>query len=197
MRIIDEIVSDVKYKKYKDKFIRFRVSPVMATVARGDDGINIIKLVNSCSNYNDLKDSIIVDLLGPRENDFLIFSLLFGLFFDTFNLYSYMYINPELRRNIALLEPNCSGTRDFFKEKDNEISSYFEEEHGIDIDTYHKIIDSLFEVRDYDGDFYNNPIIIDISKILMGWTISHKFTSCRELIELFDRENEINRKKTV
>lgn len=197
MRIIEDVVSDIKYKIYRDKFIRFRVSPVMATVTRGDDSIDIIKLVNNSSDYNYLKDSIIVDLLGPRENDFLISSLLFGLYFDTFNLYSYMYINPDLRRDIAILEINSSETRKFFDENEREISSYFEEEYGIDTETYHRIINSLFEVRENEGNFYNNPIIVDISKILMGWTISQKFTSCRELIELFDSKNEINRKKTV
>ena len=119
MRIIDEIVSDVKYKKYKDRFLELSVSPVLATVARSDDGINIIKMVNDSYDYDYLKDSIIVDLLGPRENDYLIFSLLFGLYFDVFNLYNYMYIEPEVRREIVSKEINANLTKEFFKRYEN------------------------------------------------------------------------------
>lgn len=197
MRVIDEIVSDIKYKKYKDRFLKLSVSPVLATVACSDDGINIIKMVNDSYDYDYLKDSIIVDLLGPRENDYLIFSLLFGLYFDVFNLYNYMYIEPEVRREIVSKEINANLTKEFFKRYESQLLSYFEEVHGIDSETYHKMINLLFEIREFDSQYYNNPIIVDISKILMGYTLSGKFIGCSELIELFDRENEINRKKTV
>lgn len=197
MRIIDDIVSDFRYNKYKDKFIKYRVSPIMATVINSDDGINIIKLVNRSQDYSYLKDSIIVDLLGPRENDYLIFSLLFGLYFDVFNLYNYIYVSPEVRRDIAITDPNSSYTKNIFKENDSDIFSYFKEKYGLDREDYDRLVKSLFEVNSQESILYNSPIIVDMGKILMGSTLQGSFSSCSELIELFDRKNEINTKKLV
>lgn len=197
MRIIDDIVCDFRYKKYKDRFLKFRVSPIMVTVINSDDGINIIKLVNKSQDYINLKDLIIVDLLGPRENDYLIFSLLFGLYFDVFNLYNYIYVSPEVRRDIAITDPNSSYTKNIFKENDSDIFSYFKEKYGLDREDYDRLVKSLFEVNSQESILYNSPIIVDMGKILMGSTLQGSFSSCSELIELFDRKNEINTKKLV
>lgn len=197
MGIVDGIVKDYKYNKYKDEFIKFRVSPVMATVSNSDDGINIIKLVRESQNYDFLKDSIIVDLLGPRENDYLIFSLLFGLYFDTFNLYNYRYINPEVRRDIAITEPNRVSTKKIIEDNDLELFLYFQEKYGIGREEYDLLIKYLFDISIHDSIYYNNSIIVDFSKILMGFTLNGSFTTCQELIDLFDRKNENNYKKLV
>lgn len=197
MRIIDDMIMEYRYKKYKDKFTRFNVAPIMATVFHSDDGINIIKMVNSSRNYEYFKDSIIVDLLGPRENDFQIFNLLMGLYFDVFNLYGYMYIDPDVRRDIAVNDINKDKTLDFLNSHEEELFLYFEEEYGIDKETFSKIKKELFSLNDYDSYLYNSPIIYDIGKILMGYTLSGKFLGCRELIEFFDTKNAIKYKKTI
>lgn len=197
MGIIDDIVRDYKYNKYKDEFIKFRVSPVIAAVPNSDDGINLIKMVNDSDNYDNLKDSIIVDLLGPRENDYLIFSLLFGLYFDTFNLYNYKYINPEVRRDIAITEPNCFSTKKIIEDNDFALFLYFEEKYGIVREEYDLLIKSLFDINIGDSSYYNSRIVEDLGKILMGFTLNGSFTTCEELIDLFDRKNENNLKKLV
>lgn len=197
MRIIDDMVSDFRYKKYKDKFLRFNVSPAMARFFNADDGINIIKMVNGCKDFFVLKDTIIVDLLGPRKNDFLISSLLFGLYFDAFNLYSYMYIDPEVRREIAICDLNKEKTELFFRENDIELFSYFSEKYGIDRNEYNSFIKSLFQVTLDDNELYNSKIIKDVEKMLMGWTLCGRFTSCDQLIEAFNNINENNIKKAI
>lgn len=197
MRIIDDMICEYRYKKYKDKFTRFNVSPMMATVFWSDDGINIIKMVNKSRDYNYLKDTIIVDLLGPRENDFQIFNLLIGLYFDVFNLYSYMYVDPDVRREVAVSDIDKDKTLDFFNSHDRELFLYFEEKYGIDIEMFKKIKNALFSINDNDNYLYNSPIIYDIGKILMGYTLSGKFLGCQELIDFFDTKNAIKYKKTI
>ncbi len=188
MRLFKELKDD-QTKSYKDRCEAFRISEQLLMERKEKDAISIAKLVEKSKDFENLKENIREELLNDKETDYFHFSLLFGLYFDVFNSYPYLYISPEVRKIILKKEIKNSITRDFLSKNQSLLEKYFSEQYGIDSDFYHSIVDSLFQVNHQNSILYHPDIIMDIGKILMGYSLSDSFFGCKEAINSFEDKN--------
>lgn len=183
---------------YGERAVKLGVSKGMLSGRLASDGINIVKLISSSTSPEDFRRRVIESLDDDRNTDYLHFSLIMGLYFGCFNLYNYMYICPDDRKKIVGSSPSRSDTMYFIKKYWNVLCEYFSDKYGIKPDELKKIISQMLFIVDSDDvkvKFYNNDIVKDIGKILMGVSLSNEFIGCREAIEFFDESNKNNIRK--
>ena len=201
MRIIDDFENEVKESVYKNKAKLCSVSTLMLRGRNSSDGISIIKLLRASKNKIQFDDLVKSELLKDRNTDFYDFSLLMGQFFGVYNLYSYEFVDKESRTKIVSSNISSEYTNMFFDKYNDKVFEYISYNHSISHDDYINLIGKMFMVVN-DYSIYNNSVVKDIGKILMGnylYAMDYfdgnfeNLIDCNEAINYFDNCNKKNR----
>ena len=186
---IEDFENSIRWNLYGKKCKELNVSREVLFGRRYDDGIHLEKIISQSFDYDQFVNNVSHELIRSKNTDYLHFSLIMGLYFDCFHLYNFMYISPEVLKDVV---PTISGgidTMRFLKNHEYEIFSYLEEKYGISYEKYTYLINKLFDVSEYDQSFYNSNIVRDIGMILMGNSLGKHFYSCQDAIDLFNKRN--------
>lgn len=205
MRVIDEIIDDIKIKKYGKLAHKLKTSLMMLTGSKNENGIKLEDLmVESKGDFFYYQDLIEKSLLEDYQLDFLDFSLLMGKFFGVYNEYCFIYIKKDIRKKIATNKKiNRENTMLILEENFNEIFKYFKDKFFLTKEEFIEFISSFFVVRD-NYNLYNNKMVNELAFILMGnylyleYSISEKnFCGCLESIEYFQNVNNSLNKSQI
>ena len=188
----DSLVVDI----YGRKALSIGVSYDLLVGSNGEGGINILSMIKKSKTKEDFDKLAIDEIIKVRNTDFYHYSLLMGQYFGIYNIYSYVYVEQDSREFIMKSNPNFFKTKKFIEEHDKEIFQYINSTYSVDYDFYGEVLERIFNIN-YDNSIYNNDVVKDISKILMGndlYNIRNNgtgFIGCREAIDYFEKQNEI------
>ena len=199
MRFIESYENDFRLFLYGKKAKQLKVSEFMLTGRSGVNDIKIGKLISTSKDNEELRNNVCNELLKETNTDYLHFSLIMGLYFGCFNLYNYLYIKPSVRKKIVESNPNRKDTMNFIILHYSSILEYFHDKYGIDDYTLKSIISRMLfciDNEDIYTSLYNNYVTREIGLILMGVSLSDKFTSCSDAINSFYEKNEDCKLKT-
>ena len=201
MRIIDDIENNIREKLYKGKSEICLVSPLLIRGRVASDGISIPKLLKYSNKKVEFDTLVKQELTSDRKTDFYDFSLLMGQFFGVYNLYSYQYIDRDSRNKLVNSKVDKEYTKKIFDKYNDKIFDYISIVHNISYSKYSDLIDKMFRVVN-DYSIYNNDVVKDIGKILIGNRLygidyfdenSECLIDCNEAIDYFDKCNGIIR----
>ncbi len=187
-------------KLHGKKAINLKVSPKMLFSKTGKDNLSISYLVRKSKSNIEFRKRVEKELLFRTTSNFHDFSLLMGLYFGVFNLYGYMYIDSNLKKELLKGEPSFFKTKKFLDNYEQEIFSYLEKKYHLDFSDYKQIYQQLFTVSP--DSFYSDAIYQDIGKIIMGNQLYHqdhpqdkRVLGCEKLISYFDQKNQTDLEK--
>lgn len=198
MRIIDDFVDDFTEKFYKDKAGICRVSLKMVRKKRGENSISICTLLRFCNDKIGFDTLVRQELDSDRKTDFYDFSLLMGQFFGVYNLYSYVYVDREIRRKIMSFNHDFHNTKNLLEKNKNKIFEYLSSKYDLTLLEYESIINKMFTIVN-DFSIYNNDIVREVGKILMGSCLyaydyfngdNSFLINCGDAVNYFDECNE-------
>ena len=193
MQFIEGCENDIRLFLYGKKAKKLNVSEFMLIGRSGANDIKIGKLISKSNDYDSFRDNVISELINDTNTDYLHFSLIMGLYFGCFNLYNYLYIRPNVRKKIVESNPNRKDTMNFLITHYSYILKYFYDKYGINDNTLKSIISRMLFRIDNEDDYtglYNNYVTREIGLILMGASLTDKFTCCSDAINCFYEENE-------
>lgn len=196
MKVIEDAIESVVVKLYGDKAQEFLVSSKMLVGSHGYDGIDVLHILRSSHDKKTFDFRMKKELLKPRTTDFYHFSLLMSQYFGVYNLYCYMMVDRDVIFDVMRQEPTVEKTLEFFKKNGNRIYEYFNFSYGISREYYDQVVSKMFQVND-DYSIYNNDIVFDIGKILMGndlYQLDHhtsSFLGCSSSIAYFEKRNQL------
>lgn len=201
MGFVSDIVGDRKTNKYKEQFKALGVSTRFFYHKHPVDCIQLDDMALKVTSKEGLRRKVCVSLYYREKPDFYDFSLIMGLFFDTFNIYSYQGLTEDMKKELISLDLNSKTTRNFLNEYSSSLIDYFQKTYDINADFYQKEVDKMFTVVD-DESLYGNVVCNDLGKILIAsyltmasfdnrWSkndIASRISS-GQMIEEFDRLN--------
>lgn len=195
MPIIEEIINSNRIKKYGDKCKNLDVSTLFLMGREAEDGISVRTLVKKCNSKQEFESKIRSCLLKTNREDFYHYSLIMGFYFGIFNLYCYQTINKEIRDEIIKSNINCNDTKQFLCDNYSKIYKYFFDTFGLSEEDFEKLIVRVFSLNE-DYLYYNNPLIFELGRILIGNTLAKNrgygngFIECRDAIDYFFMRNK-------
>lgn len=202
MKIMDDIINNINEKIYKNKAEICLVSPLLIRGRVAEDGISIPKLLRYSHSKANFDILVRDELTYDRNTDFYDFSLLMGQIFGVYNLYSYQYVKRDVRCDIVNSKVDSKYTNRIFDKYGDKIFEYVSSTYNISNDEYISLIVKMFKVID-DYSIYNNDIVKDIGKILLGnilYGIDYfggnydYLINCEDAIDYFDKCNSINKR---
>ena len=196
MGLFDGVIDSYTIDKYGTKARLCRVSENLITGRNTDGGIRPLDILKKSKSASEFDDFAREECAKDRNTDFYHFSLLMGQYFGVYNVYCYMYVSQDVRNRLAKAQPNPEETIAFFEEHNFELYQYIYETYGIDYNQYLGITSKMCTI-DNNYSNYNNPVVRDIGKVLMGNSLyksanpsNSEFIGCGDAIDYFNTCNQ-------
>lgn len=203
MRVFEELADEARIKKYGLKAKEFDVSCNLLCGNAMNYGIPIHKIIAKASSKEDFNRKVRTTLYDSERIDFYDFSLLMGLYFGVYNSYGYLYVAPEVKREIIEANPNREDTISFLNQYQEAICHYFQETYDFsDLQTT-TFVGKMTDILT-DRELYHKSYVHDFGKLLMGVYLLYdkeevntekdeisKMISSGAIISEFNRRNAI------
>ena len=203
MRVFEEMADEARIKKYGPKALELDVSYNLLCGNAMNYGIPIHKLIAKASSKEDFNRKVLGTLYDSERTDFYDFSLLMGLYFGVYNSYGYLYVAPEVKREVIEANPNREDTISFLAQYQEAICHYFQEAYDFsDLQTT-SFVEKMTDVLT-GSELYHKSYVHDFGKLLMGVYLLYdkeevntekdeisKMISSGAIISEFNRRNRI------
>lgn len=187
MGFVSDIVGDRKTNKYGEHLNHLAVSNRFFYHKHPSNCIQPDELALGANSKEELRRTVCVSLYYRGKPDFYDFSLIMGLFFGTFNIYSYQNLTENMKKELVSLDLNSEITRNFLSEYSSSLIDYFQKTYDIHADFYQKEVDRMFTVAD-DESLYGNIVCNDLGKILIAsYLTMSSFDNCWSKKDIADR----------
>lgn len=167
MTSLREIRNEKNKDKYRQKSLSLDVSPDLLNLHINKYAINCTKIVKEANNKKELDNIFRDELIRSEGKDFYDYSILMGFHYGVYNLYCYNHLTEVLIRKVLKIDPNVEKTKNFFIMYKTEIITYLKNKYTIEENIIINIINKMFTIIE-DNPLYNEEIIKDINKILLG-----------------------------
>ena len=154
-------------ERYGEHAVSLNVSPKFLYHKYPGDCLPINKMIIDSTSFEKFRRKADIFLFSHGKTDFYDFSLIMGKFTGIYNIYSYEYLNEELKREIS---GDSIDSRDVFLFLDrhfNSLAEYFQKNYHIASFDVEKDIYHMFEVSS-DDTIYRSPVCRDIGKMLIS-----------------------------
>lgn len=167
MGILSDFSGCRRMERYGEHAISLNVSPRFLYHKYPGDCLPINKMIIDSTSCEKFRRKADIFLFSHGKTDFYDFSLIMGKFTGIYNIYSYEFLNEELKKEIS---GDSIDSRDVFLFLDrhfNSFAEYFQNQYHISSDDVQKDIYRMFKVS-LDDTVYRSPVCRDVGKILIS-----------------------------
>ncbi len=167
MTSFSDVINDYNSRRKQNKANGLGISTNMLNLKVNTYSTNFNKIVKEVNTKEQLDKILRNELITKDKSSFYTYSIIMGLYFGIYNLYCYIPLSRPLVNKILKTSPNREDTLIFFENYHNEIVNLLNSKYNLTEAETNNIVNKMFHIIE-DSSLYNNEIVSDIAKILIG-----------------------------